>query len=78
MTYHDVKANRRQVLVSVSATGLTAERLEDRLAHPPHRIGDELHTLIGIELPDRLQQPFVPDGDELGEIEAVPLVLLHV
>jgi hypothetical protein len=34
--------------------------------------------LVGIELPDRLEQAFVADGDEFGEIEAVALVLLHI
>jgi hypothetical protein len=34
--------------------------------------------VIGVELPDRLEQTLVADGDQLGEVEAVPLVLLHV
>ena len=57
---------------------LLGERLEDRLAHPPHGVGDELHALVGIELPDRLEQSLVADRDELGEVEPVPLILLHV
>src|SRR5205823_12138650 len=57
---------------------LLGERLQDRLTHPPYRIRDELHALIGIELLHRLEQPLVPDGDQLGEVEAVTLILLDV
>src|SRR5215471_14975376 len=46
--------------------------------HPPDGVGDELHALIGIELLDRLQQPFVADRDQLRQIESVSLVLFHV
>ena len=58
--------------------GLLGERLEDRLAHPPHGVRDELHALVGIELADGLEQSFVADRHELREIEPVSLVLLHV
>ena len=72
--------NELRILVERDADGarLLGERLEDRLADPPDGVGNELHALVGIELPDRLEQSFVADRDELGEIEPVSLVLLHV
>ena len=57
---------------------LLCQRLEYGLAHPPHGVGDELHTLFRIELLHRLEEPLIADGHELREIEAVPLILLHV
>src|SRR5207249_3852433 len=57
---------------------LFRKRLEDRLAHPPHRVRDELHTLVGIELSYRLEKSLVPDRHQLCEIEPVPLILLHI
>src|SRR5438094_394586 len=73
-------ADELRVLIQrdANATGLLGERLQDRLTFPPYRIRDELHALIGIELLHRLEQPLVPDGDQLGEVEAVPLILLDV
>src|SRR5207244_12066374 len=73
-------ADELRVLIQrdANATGLLGERLQDRLTYPPYRIRDELHALIGIELLHRLEQPLVPDSDQLGEVEAVPLVLLDV
>src|SRR6266550_4048985 len=73
-------ADELRVLIQrdANATGLLGERLQDRLTYPPYRIRDELHALIGIELLHRLEQPLVPDGDQLGEVEAVPLILLDV
>ena len=72
--------DQRRVLVErdADAARLLGERLEHRLAHPPDGVGDELHALVGIELPDRLEEAFVADGDELAEVEPVALVLLHV
>src|SRR3989449_4703333 len=73
-------ADELRVLIqrAANATGLLGERLQDRLTYPPYRIRDELHALIGIELLHRLEQPLVPDGDQLGEVAAVPLILLDV
>src|SRR5207245_7682537 len=53
-------------------------RLQNRLPHPPHRIRDELHALIGIELLHCFEESFVADGDQLGEVEAVTLVFLDI
>src|SRR5881296_1827981 len=73
-------ADQLRVLVQrdADAAGLLGQRLQHRLPHPPHRVRDELHTLVGIELLHRLEQPFVSDGDQLGEIETVTLILLDV
>ena len=57
---------------------LLSERLEDRLAHPPDGVRDELDALIWIELANGFEETFVADRDELGEIEPVSLILLHV
>src|SRR4029077_13286855 len=38
----------------------------------------ELHALIRIELLDRLEEPLVADRHQLGQVEAVSLVLLYV
>ena len=72
--------NQLRVLIErdSDAARLLGERLEDRLPDPPHGVRDELHALVRIELSDRLEQPFVADGDELAEVEPVALVLLHV
>src|SRR3712207_9302447 len=39
---------------------LAGERGEDRLADPPDGVADELHPLVGVELPRRRQEPDVP------------------
>ena len=74
------EANQLRILVERNAHGarLLGKCLEHRLTNPPHGVRDELDALVGIELPDRLQEPLVPDRDKLAQIEAVPLVLLHV
>jgi hypothetical protein len=72
--------DQRRVLVErdTDAARLFGQRLEDRLAHPPHGIGDELHSVLGIEFLDRLEQPLVSDRDQFGQVQSVPLVFLHV
>ena len=45
---------------------LLGQRLENRLAHPPHGVRDEFYALVGIELSNRLEQSLVADGDELA------------
>ena len=74
------QTDQLRVLIERDANGarLLGERLEHCLTDPPHGVRDELHALVRIELPDRLEQAFVPDGDELAEIESVALILLHV
>ena len=46
--------------------------VEDRLAHPPHRVGDELDVAIGVEALGRLHEAEVSlvDEVEVGEAEA--------
>src|SRR3989454_1099367 len=61
-----------------NAAGLLGQRLEHRLTHPPDGVGDELHPLVRIELLHRLEEPFVADRHQLGEIEPVTLILLDV
>src|SRR5439155_22681191 len=55
---------------------LARERGEDRLADPPHGVGDELHSLVRVELPGRREQPDVPLPDQVGEGQTPVLVLL--
>src|SRR5438876_300598 len=63
---------------NADAARLLRQRLQHRLAYPPHRIGDEFDALIGIELLDRLEQSFIADRNELGEIETVTLIFFYV
>ena len=58
--------------------GLLGKRLEHGLPNPPDGIGNEFHTLVGIEFLDRLEKALVADADELGKSESTTLVLLHV
>ena len=46
--------------------------------HPPHGIRNEFDAVIRVELLDCLQQPLIADGHQLGQVEPVTLVLLHV
>ena len=43
--------------------GRLRQRLENRLANPPDRVGDELEAAFRVEPVDRLQQPHVAFGD---------------
>src|SRR5213083_831358 len=73
-------ADELRVMIQRDAdtAGLLGERLHVFFFQAEDGIRDELHALIGIELLHRLEQPLVPDGDQLGEVEAVPLILLDV
>ena len=51
------------------------QRLENRLADPPDRIGDELEATRLVEPLDRLHQADVPFGNQLDERETIILVL---
>jgi hypothetical protein len=72
--------NELRVLIERDSDGacLLGEGFEDGLSDPPDGVRDELDALIWIELSNRLEQPFISDGDELTEIESMALVLLHV
>ena len=59
-------------------TRLFGERFQDSLPDPPYAVGDELHALLRIELLHRTQQSLIADGDQLGQIEAVTLILLDI
>ena len=61
-----------------NGAGLLGERLEHCLTNPPDGVRDELHALVGIEFLDGLEEAFVADGNELGEVETVTLVFLDV
>src|SRR5439155_21113079 len=57
-------------------TALTRQRRKNRLANPPHRVGNELHALIRIELPGSREQTDVAFTDEIDERHAAVLVFL--
>src|SRR5688500_15143043 len=69
-----------RVLVERDADGasLLRECLQHGLPDPPHGVGDELDSLVRIELPDRLEESFISNGDELAQVEPVTLILLHI
>ena len=73
-------ADQRRILVERDPhrPRLLGQRLEHRLTHPPDGVRNELHAVVGVELAHRLEQSLVPDRDQLGELEPVPLVPLHV
>ena len=54
---------------------LLGEGLQDRLAYPPHGIGDELETARFIELLRSLDEPQVAFIDKVGKAEPLVLVL---
>jgi len=49
---------------------------QDGLADPPDRIGDELHALVGIELPGSGEQPEISFSDEVAEPKPAILIFL--
>ncbi len=53
------------------------ERSKDRLTDPPHRVTDELYTLLRIELPSGGNQPDVPFLDQVRECHTPVLVLFR-
>ena len=55
---------------------LARERRENRLTNPPHGVRDELHALIGIELPGGREQTDVAFTDQIDERQAAVLVFL--
>ena len=55
---------------------LARERGQDRLTDPPHGVRDELHALVGIELPGGGEQADVALADQVDERQAAVLVLL--
>ena len=57
---------------------MLGERFQHRLTDPPHSVRYELYTLVRIELSHGLEKAFVPDCDELREIEPVALILFHI
>ena len=57
-------------------TRLFSQRLKDRLANPPHGVGDEFETARLVELLGGLDQAEVPFVDQVGQAESLVLVLL--
>src|SRR5690606_40670286 len=55
---------------------LIRERGEDRLTDPPHRVRDELHALLRIELPCSRDEPDVAFLDQVDQGDTAVLVLL--
>ncbi len=55
---------------------LLGERLENRLADPPHRVGDELDALGLVELVGGADEAEVALVDQIGERDALVLVFL--
>ena len=56
---------------------LLRKRRENRLANPPDGVGDELHALIGIELPRGGEEADVAFADEIDERHAAILIFLR-
>ena len=56
--------------------GLLGQRLQDRLADPPDGVGDELDVPALVELVGRPDQAEVALVDQVGERDALVLVLL--
>src|SRR5207253_9460673 len=73
-------ANELGILIqrNANAARLLRQRFQNRLPHPPHGVRNEFDALIGIELLDGLEESFVADRDELGEIESVALIFFYV
>src|SRR6185295_12423769 len=61
---------------NTNRAALARERRQDRLADPPHRVGDELHSLVRIELSRSSQQADVPLTDEIDERQSAVLIFL--
>ena len=57
---------------------LLGERVEDGLAHPPHRVGDELDVALGVEALGRLDQAEAALVDQVQEGQAQAAVALRV
>ena len=55
---------------------LAGQRREDGLADPPDSVGDELHALVGIELPGCGKQTQVALADQVAQAHAPVLVFL--
>ena len=55
---------------------LLRQRLQDRLANPPDRVGNELDSLGLVEFMGGADQPEVPLIDQIGKGDALVLVLL--
>ena len=53
------------------------DRREDGLANPPHGVADELHAVIGVELPRGGEQPEVAFADQVQQRKPAVLVFLR-
>ena len=73
---HDAREVGRAVERHPHRPALARERGQDRLADPPHGVGDELDALVGIEFAGGGEEADVALADQVGEREAAVLVLL--
>src|SRR5215208_6187159 len=74
---YDAREVRGPVERHANRPTLARERRQDRLPDPPHRVRDELDTLVGVELTRSGEQPDVPLADQVDQREAAVLVLLR-
>ena len=73
----DAREIGRAVERNANRAALARERREDRLTDPPHRVRDELHALIGIELPGSGEKADVAFADEIDERQTAVLIFLR-
>src|SRR5262249_11811398 len=71
----DARQVGRTVQRNADGSSLTGERRENCLTNPPHRVGDELDALIGVEFPGGGEQANISLADEIDEGESTILVL---
>ena len=67
-----------ELLGQAEDAAVLGQGVEDRLPHPPHRVGDELDVALGVEALGRLDQPQAALVDEVEEGEAQAAVALGV
>src|SRR5687767_2901488 len=72
----DSRQIRSAIERHANGAALPRQRRQDRLTNPPHGVRDELHALVGIELPSRRQQTDVSFADEIDQGKAAVLIFL--
>ena len=75
--FDDAREVGRAVQRNPHRAALAGQRGENRLADPPHGVGDELHALVGVELPGGGEQPDVALADQVDEGQAAVLILFR-
>ncbi len=74
----DARHLARELLRQPEDASVLRERVEDGLAHPPHRVGDELDVALGVEALRGLDEAEVALVDQVEEREAEAPVALRV